>query len=103
LEDEVPQTPLRQSVKLLVMEDQEVPLNRRIVPESPTANTLVEELPHTPDSVLDVPLLMELHTPPSKLRMVPPSPTAMALDAELHIPRNVGQAPVVMVVQSAPS
>src|ERR1051325_9384659 len=55
--------------------DQVVPLKRRIVPPTPTAQTSDELAAHTPRRLLVVPLTCGIQMPLTRRRIVPASPT----------------------------
>src|SRR5512145_3322707 len=61
---------------------QEVPFQRRMVPPSPTAQTLVALLPQTALSCA-APTLLVLQVLPFQWRIVPPLPTAQTSEALL--------------------
>src|SRR3990170_6475330 len=71
-----PQMPMRSAVVLLVITDQLLPLNLRMVPPAPTANTLFDAVPHTSQSVFAVGLVMGSQVVPFHRRITPPMPTA---------------------------
>ena len=52
------------------------PVQRTIVPWSPTAQALARASPHTPYMRLDVPLVVALNADPFQCRIAPASPTA---------------------------
>jgi len=71
-----PQTASRSAVVGLATDDHEVPLNRRIVPPTPTAQTFDELAAHTPSRLLVVPLDIVAHPLLERRTIVPPLPTA---------------------------
>src|SRR5687767_13363615 len=99
---ELPQIALSVVVDGVVIVAQAVPLYRVIVPEAPTAKTLLAAKPNTPRNAAAVFDVIAVNPPaPSLRRIVPPSPTANTSPLTPHTPRSVA-VPTVVGVHEVP-